>query len=108
MEGCFRNKTHTQDFAEELRFDLNYSRGGIIRSGLASRKQVDTVIHDHKVGRLLHQLGHKSFATYSELIDLRNWMNMRIFLQAQPTGAEVEDKVLLIFNSYFFFKATDE
>jgi hypothetical protein len=91
VDGYFREERNTQDFAEELRFD--YSRAAIVKSGLVSSKQIDTVIHDHKIGRLLHQLGHKSFATYSELIDLRNWMNMRVFLHSQPTGAEVEDKV---------------
>ena len=84
--GEFESFANTQEVARELLFDFGYSRGAVIDSGKASRRQVDTVIRNQKNGRLLHQPGRRSILDYAELMELYDWIDYRIYRHEQSRG----------------------
>jgi hypothetical protein len=93
----------------ELAIELHYERGfcstAIINSGVVGEGLLNIATHNFRRKRPLHQIGALNTLRSFEVLELRQWINLKILRHEQPRVSEVQHAVYFFpFNVTLFFQ----
>jgi hypothetical protein len=89
---------NTAELAIELKYERGFCSAALIESQVVSKTVLNKAVWNFRRHRACGKMGRDSSLYLNEILDLEDWINLRILRHDQPTVSAIQAKVYSFFH----------